>query len=131
MKDVIDEREQQEPENAPLQERKEGMPLVGMDRATMIDTAGADAVLPRATKGTRNTSDMIFGIFVRFAVFIFMATLFGVLLVLVVQSIPSIQHSGLGFLVGTTWNPDEQIFGVLPAVVGTVFIAGIALFLAS
>lgn len=130
MKDVIDEKSQVEPENTALQERAEGMPMVGMERATLIDTAGAAAVLPGAQRKSRNMGDFVFGGFVRFAVLIFVLVLIGVLAVLILQSIPSIQHSGLAFLWGTTWNPDEGIYGVLPAVVGTVGVAGVALVLA-
>lgn len=130
MRDVIDKKASDEPEDAPLQQRAGGMPPVGMERATMIDTAGAAAVLPGAQRGTHNIGDAIFNGFVRFAVAIFVAILIGVLLVLILQSIPSMQNSGLGFLWGSVWDPRESIYGVLPAIVGTILVAGIAILLA-
>lgn len=42
----------------------------------------------------------------------------------------SIQRFGLGFLVGTTWDPVAQIFGTLPTIVGTTVKAALALLIA-
>ena len=42
----------------------------------------------------------------------------------------SIQRFGLGFLVGTTWDPVAQIFGTLPTIVGTLAKAFLALLIA-
>ena len=39
----------------------------------------------------------------------------------------SIQRFGLGFLVGTTWDPVAQIFGTLPTIVGTLAKSFLAL----
>ncbi len=37
---------------------------------------------------------------------------------------------GLGFIVGTTWDPVARIFGTLPTIIGTIVKAGIGLLLA-
>ena len=37
---------------------------------------------------------------------------------------------GWGFLVGTTWDPNKQIYGVVPFVVGTLVTSGIGLLIA-
>jgi phosphate ABC transporter permease protein PstC len=42
----------------------------------------------------------------------------------------SIQRFGLGFLVGTTWDPVAEVFGTLPTIVGTVAKAFLALLIA-
>ncbi|MFI5387386.1 MAG: phosphate ABC transporter permease subunit PstC [Fimbriimonadales bacterium] len=42
----------------------------------------------------------------------------------------SIQRFGLGFLVGTTWDPVAQIFGTLPTIVGTIAKAFLAVLIA-
>ncbi len=42
----------------------------------------------------------------------------------------SIQRFGLGFLVGTTWDPVAEIFGTLPTIVGTLVKAFLALLIA-
>ncbi|MEO8289152.1 MAG: phosphate ABC transporter permease subunit PstC [Chloroflexota bacterium] len=131
MKEVIEERIQEEPGDAPLQARKEGLPFVGMERATEIDTAGAAAVVPGRAARSRNVGDVVFGGLIRFSVILFLVVLAGVLFVLAVEAIPSIRNSGLGFLTGIVWNPTENIYGVFPAIFGTIMVGGIALLLAS
>ncbi len=42
----------------------------------------------------------------------------------------SIERFGLGFLVGTTWDPVAEVFGTLPTIVGTVVKALLALLIA-
>jgi phosphate transport system permease protein len=42
----------------------------------------------------------------------------------------SIQRFGLGFLVGTTWDPVAEIFGTLPTIVGTIAKAALSLLIA-
>jgi phosphate transport system permease protein len=42
----------------------------------------------------------------------------------------SIQRFGLGFLVGTTWDPVAEVFGTLPTIVGTLAKAALALLIA-
>lgn len=46
-------------------------------------------------------------------------------------SLPAIQRFGLGFITGTTWDPVNNIFGVLPQIYGTLTTAGIAIVLAT
>lgn len=53
-----------------------------------------------------------------------------IVLVLAQGSAPSIQHFGLGFLVGRDWNPPIESFGALPAIFGTVASALISLAIA-
>src|SRR5713101_7986950 len=95
MKELIDTKSEGEPESAPLQQRDAGAPMVGMERATELDTAGAPAVVQRPP--SRNLGDLIFGGALRIAVWIFLAVLAGIIVVVVAQSWPNIQHSGLGF----------------------------------
>jgi len=58
------------------------------------------------------------------------AALVLVVLNLLQQAGPALHHFGVGFLVGTDWNPVKDSFGALPAVVGTVATAFLALALA-
>ena len=60
------------------------------------------------------------------------ALLLLIVLTLLLQAMPAIQHFGLRFLVSTDWNPasDSGPFGALPAIFGTVFSAFLALALA-
>jgi len=51
----------------------------------------------------------------------------GIMLTLVVQSIPSIKSAGLGFLWGKTWDPVKDVFGVYPFLLGTILTSFMAL----
>ena len=53
-----------------------------------------------------------------------------VTLTLVQQAAPALRQFGVGFLIGTDWNPVTDQFGALPAIFGTVTTALIALVLA-
>jgi len=46
--------------------------------------------------------------------------LFFIALFLAIQSWPSIRHFGVSFLTGTVWDPNQERFGALPFVFGTV-----------
>jgi phosphate transport system permease protein len=52
---------------------------------------------------------------------------FGILLTLIVQSIPSIRHLGFKYLWGSTWDPVQDIYGALPFLVGTLLTSFTAL----
>jgi len=58
------------------------------------------------------------------------AILLLITLTLLQQAAPAIRHFGIGFLVGTDWNPVTDSFGALPAIFGTVSSAFIALAIA-
>jgi len=58
------------------------------------------------------------------------AALIVIVFVLFQQAWPSVTHFGLGFLVGTDWNPVTMNFGALPGIFGTVSTSLIALALA-
>ena len=51
----------------------------------------------------------------------------GILLTLVVQSLPALNALGLKFFWSKTWNPVENIFGALPFLVGTLITSFLAL----
>jgi phosphate transport system permease protein len=54
----------------------------------------------------------------------------GIAGVLFVYSLPSIQKFGFGFLISSEWNPQDQIFGAFPYIVGTTITSVIALVVA-
>src|SRR2546428_13483100 len=58
------------------------------------------------------------------------ALLLLIVLTLLQQAMPAIQHFGLAFVVNTDWNPVTENFGAAPAIFGTVFTAFLALALA-
>ncbi|MCX4191396.1 phosphate ABC transporter permease subunit PstC [Methylophaga sp. OBS1] len=43
------------------------------------------------------------------------------------QAMPAIKAHGLGFVTGTTWDTNEQVFGVLPEIWGTIYSSLLAL----
>src|SRR5438445_775777 len=55
------------------------------------------------------------------------ALLLLIVLTLLQQAMPAIQHFGLAFVVNTDWNPVTENFGAAPAIFGTVFTAFLAL----
>jgi len=52
---------------------------------------------------------------------------FGILLTLIVQSIPSIKALGLKYLWGKTWDPVQDIYGAFPFLLGTLLTSFLAL----
>ena len=51
----------------------------------------------------------------------------GILITLIVQSMPSIKALGLKYLWGKTWNPVEDIYGAWPFLLGTLLTSFLAL----
>src|SRR5476651_2058671 len=51
----------------------------------------------------------------------------GILITLIMQSVPSIKASGFGFLWGKVWDPVQNIYGAYPFLLGTLLTSFIAL----
>ncbi len=51
----------------------------------------------------------------------------GIMLTLIVQSMPSIKALGIGYLWGTTWDPVRDIYGAFPFLLGTLITSFLAL----
>src|SRR3984957_16562309 len=51
----------------------------------------------------------------------------GILLTLIIESIPSIRSLGIKYLWGTTWDPVNNIYGAAPFLLGTVLTSFLAL----
>ncbi|MDO3644696.1 MAG: phosphate ABC transporter permease subunit PstC [Mucilaginibacter sp.] len=65
---------------------------------------------------------------------IFMAALLvlviiGILITLIIESVPSIKALGIKFLWSKTWDPVQNIYGALPFLIGTLLTSFIALIL--
>lgn len=54
----------------------------------------------------------------------------GMILMMVLNSMPTIRHFGFGFLTGMEWKPAEKIFGALPFIYGTIVSSLIGLVVA-
>jgi phosphate transport system permease protein len=51
----------------------------------------------------------------------------GILVTLIVESIPSIRHLGARYLWGTTWDPVNNVYGAAPFLLGTLLTSFLAL----
>jgi phosphate transport system permease protein len=51
----------------------------------------------------------------------------GILLTLIIESVPSIRSLGIKYLWGTTWDPVNNIYGAAPFLLGTVLTSFLAL----
>lgn len=71
--------------------------------------------------------DMLFRGATRIFAFIVLALLIGIIITLVIGSIPAMTAFGPGFLTSTTWNPVTEEFGALVPIYGTLVTSAIAL----
>ena len=71
--------------------------------------------------------DLLFRLATRAFAFLVLALLVGILISLLVGSLPAIRQFGLGFLVDSSWNPVTERFGALAPIVGTLVTSAIAL----
>src|ERR1700744_2978835 len=51
----------------------------------------------------------------------------GILITLIVESMPSIKSLGIGYLWGKVWDPVQNIYGAYPFLIGTLLTSFIAL----
>ena len=71
--------------------------------------------------------DLAFRNITRFFAFLVFATLAGIVVTLLIGSLPAIKAFGFGFLVSPEWNPVTDQFGALVPIVGTLATSAIAL----
>lgn len=71
--------------------------------------------------------DMVFRNTTRFFAFVVFAILAGIVVTLLIGSLPAIKAFGFGFLVSSEWNPVTDQFGALVPIVGTLATSTIAL----
>jgi phosphate transport system permease protein len=90
--------------------------------AAAVDTKRVIGVAPRTSDRYRTVTALVSGAAP--------AALIVIVLTLLQQSVPAIQHYGPAFLIRSTWNPLTLDFGALPYVYGTVVTSAIALAIA-
>ncbi len=78
----------------------------------------------------QNLLDTLFRSTTRFSAFAVLALLIGIIITLIVGSMPAINAFGFGFLTSSEWNPVTEQFGALVPIAGTVATATIALLIA-
>ncbi len=90
---------------------------------TFLPMAKARGILSRV-------GDFIFRAVTLLIVFIVIAIVVGITWVLVADSMPTIQQAGFGFLTRQDFDPVHNIYGVLPAIYGTLVTSAFALIFA-
>src|SRR2546421_12750472 len=84
--------------------------------------------LPGGTQ--RRLTDVIFRGFTLLLVLIVIALISGVAVVLITGSLPTLQQFGLSFLTNQAFDPVHNIYGVAPAIFGTLVTSAFALIFA-
>ena len=93
--------------------------------ARRADTAARATVLNRF-----RSNDRIFGGLTLTAAIFVLVLLGGVILSLVIGSLPAFQAFGFHFLTSETWNPNDDVYGALGAIYGTIVTSAIAMAIA-
>src|SRR5689334_20736659 len=62
-----------------------------------------------------------------FAGLLLVILVLGILLTLIIQSVPSIRLLGFRFIWGSTWNPVKDVYGAFPFLLGTLLTSFLAL----
>ncbi|RQR77347.1 MULTISPECIES: phosphate ABC transporter permease PstC [Burkholderia] len=74
--------------------------------------------------------DVLFGGLARLAAIVTLLLLGGIIVSLIIASMPTIQKFGLGFLLQTEWDPNSDIYGAVVPIYGTIVTSLIALVIA-
>jgi len=85
---------------------------------------------PRRTRRVSKLGDRIFVGVVALATAAIIAIMLALIVVLLYGSRLAITTLGFSYLTGRIWNPEFNIYGILPAVEGTLVTSGIALLIA-
>ena len=103
----------------------------------MVDVVLSERLAVAAGAGARSKvldrlrlDDSIFRHLTRAAAMGVLLLLSGVMVSLILGSIPAIKAFGFGFLLSQRWNPVTNIFGALPAIYGTILTSFIAMLIA-
>jgi phosphate transport system permease protein len=105
--------------------------MIGVDASR--GGSAREAPLPRAFFVTPRGSlwgDRIFQGVVYAAVGLFALVMTGIVLALVVESMPAIRRFGLSFVTGQEWDPVKEAFGALPFIYGTLLSSLVGMFIA-
>ena len=81
-------------------------------------------------KRTLHFGDWLFFNLTRFFAALTLCLLAGIIVSLIIGSMPTIQKFGFSFLVSSEWNPPMERFGALVPIYGTLASSAIALFIA-
>jgi phosphate transport system permease protein len=103
-----------------------------VSEVTLNDTAlrGAEARSRAAVLKRLRVSDLVFRGLTRGAALLVLALLSGVILALVIGSVPALKAYGFGFITSEVWNPVTEQFGALAPIYGTLVTSIIAMVIA-
>lgn len=85
---------------------------------------------PPKTRHVSKWGDRIFLVLLLLATAAVIALMVALVVVLLYGSRLAIQELGFSYLTGRAWNPNSNIYGLLPAVIGTLVTSAIALLIA-
>ena len=71
--------------------------------------------------------DRCFRALARFGVFVILALVFALIFVIGEKAIPGMQKYGLDVITGSVWDPNQHLYGILPAIWGTLYSSLMAL----
>jgi phosphate transport system permease protein len=92
--------------------------------------AAAGTEIRRRGLSIRAVGDRLFNVTTAILALVSLALLFGFIVALVAQSMPSIRQFGLRFLISSDWDPSTDQYGALPFIFGTAVSSGVALLIA-
>ena len=96
------------------------------DTSMAAGQAGSRAAVMKRLRG----SDIAFRLLTRGAALTVLALLSGVILSLVIGSVPALKAFGFGFVTSEVWNPVTEQFGALAPIYGTLVTSAIAMVIA-
>ncbi len=87
--------------------------------------------ISQAPSGLQRASDKAFrGLCYALACFSVLAVVF-IVLRIAFAAVPAVRHYGLGFLTSRTWDPNQEQYGILPEIWGTMYTSVLALAIGS
>jgi phosphate transport system permease protein len=97
--------------------------------AKMFEAAGSTSSISGPPSGGEYLNDRLFRAIAWFSAFLIIALTAYILWEIGREAVPAIGKYGLGFITGTTWNVNNNEFGVLPEIWGTLYSSLLALLL--
>lgn len=85
----------------------------------------------KLTASKAKTADRIFSVIVHGVAVLVFCILVGIILSLIVESLPSIKKYGFSFLWSAEWQPSQDTYGALVPILGTLITSFIALVIAT
>ena len=96
------------------------------DTTLAAGKGGSRAAVLKRLRGT----DAAFHALTRAAALLVLALLSGVIIALIIGSVPALKAFGFGFVVSEVWNPVTEQFGALAPIYGTLVTSAIAMVIA-